>query len=267
MASIALGAIYLDLGDFGAAQQQLAEALSLSHQWSINSGIHNATALLALVHVRQQRGATAEALLRITFGEPSLPEQPCELALLTLKQRLYWYVRAELLLQHGDASAADGIVTTLIAATEHDRHSDLEIVPKLLFLQGLAQAALQQHAAASATLHRAHHAATEQSARPLLWRIEVALGNLSGSQGERTAAEAHYATARSLIETLAATLLDGVQRQSFLHFALSHLPAPQPITPLRMAKAAFDGLTERETRGRRASPKASLTVKSPGSLC
>jgi tetratricopeptide (TPR) repeat protein len=112
MAGIVLGALYLDLGDFVAARQRLSEALALAQEWQIHFATHLATTYIALTHLRQQEYALAERLLNDAFGSPALPAQTESL---TLQQRLYWFVRAELLLHSGDPGAALAICVRLMA--------------------------------------------------------------------------------------------------------------------------------------------------------
>jgi DNA-binding NarL/FixJ family response regulator len=99
--------------------------------------------------------------------------------------------------------------------------------------------------AAEVYLH-AHQAAILQETRPLLWRIHQRLGRLYKQRGERRAATTHFNAARDVIDALAATISELQVREQFLSYALSHLPTPPTLTPLRGQKQSVDGLTARE---------------------
>lgn len=245
VARIALGTLYLELGDFPTAQQQLESAVALSRQWNIGIGIHNATSFLALTQVQQGAVSVAQSLLTNTFGNPPLAQIDDPDAL-TLKQRLYWLVCAELALQQADLATAMHIVRGVLAAAQRTATESALVVARLWLLRGRLELASDQPELAIATLQQAHHLAEQQGARPLLWRIDALLGQLYTRRHAHLQAEQHFAAARQMIETLAATLDGPTARGRFLSYALAQLPAPLPVTPLRAAKAAFDGLTERE---------------------
>ena len=78
------------------------------------------------------------------------------------------------------------------------------------------------------------------------WRICIALGNLYQAQGRYTEAEQAFATARTLIKELAATIADEPLRDNFLQRATAMLPYSRPLSPKQAAKQAFGGLTARE---------------------
>ena len=78
------------------------------------------------------------------------------------------------------------------------------------------------------------------------WRICLALGNLYQTQRRDTEAEQAFATARTLIQELAATITDEPSRDNFLHQATAMLPHCRPLSPKQAAKQAFGGLTARE---------------------
>ena len=72
------------------------------------------------------------------------------------------------------------------------------------------------------------------------------LGNLYQYQERNTEAEQVFATARTLIEELAATIADEPLKDNFLHKATAMLPHTRPLSPKHAAKQAFGGLTTRE---------------------
>jgi Flp pilus assembly protein TadD len=105
--------------------------------------------------------------------------------------------------------------------------SNESVIPRLWKLRGEALAALQRGAEA------AQEVAHAQGLRPLLWRICVALGKLYQTQERREEAEQMFATARLLIEELAANVPDERLREQFLSQATAMLPrSPLPGKPL-----------------------------------
>jgi DNA-binding NarL/FixJ family response regulator len=106
--------------------------------------------------------------------------------------------------------------------------------------------AQKRYEAATASLTRALNAAEAQSARPLQWRVQAALGGCWRAQRRFEAADAAFSAARGLIETLAKEISDGELRENFRQAALARLPSQSPAAPRRAAKREFGGLTVRE---------------------
>ena len=233
-----LGATYLDLLALDKAQHTLEQGLALTRPVNILFGDRLYSALLGLTHIAQGNLAKAELALDVVIGSApdEMPLQP------TLAQRLCWLARATLCLAAGNPPTALAIVDKLIAAAKHTTSSeshDVFVEPRLLKLRGDALLALGQTDAAEEMWREALRVAEHQGARPLAWRIHVALGKLSR-------AETHFATAREIIATLASPLADETVREAFLHDALAQIPVAPALTPLRAAKLEHDGLTERE---------------------
>ncbi|MFQ5813620.1 MAG: hypothetical protein ACE5I2_10610, partial [Anaerolineae bacterium] len=65
-------------------------------------------------------------------------------------------------------------------------------------------------------LQAAQETARVLGARPMLWRLHVALGNLYRAKARSEAAEREFQAARTIIEELAANIPDEVLRTSFL---------------------------------------------------
>jgi DNA-binding CsgD family transcriptional regulator len=86
----------------------------------------------------------------------------------------------------------------------------------------------------------------EQGIRMGLWRTRLALGKLYQARADSHRAQAAFAAARTLIEELAATILDDGLRENFRRRAMALIPPAQPLTPRQAAKAEFGGLTKRE---------------------
>lgn len=117
---------------------------------------------------------------------------------------------------------------------------------RVLKLLGEALTALQRPVEAETALTEARVLATSLGARPMQWRICIALGKLYQSQGRNTEAEQAFATARTLIEELAATITDEPLRDNFLQRATAMFPHSRPPSPKQAAKQAYGGLTARE---------------------
>jgi hypothetical protein len=91
-------------------------------------------------------------------------------------------------------------------------------------LQGKAQTALGQLAAARALLRAAEAAARQGDERFLLWQIHAALAALYVKMDDLAAAAEERSLAVDLIAELAATLGDKQRRQTYLTRAGSRLP-------------------------------------------
>jgi DNA-binding NarL/FixJ family response regulator len=95
-------------------------------------------------------------------------------------------------------------------------------------------------------LRAAQAGAQAQGLRPLLWRIAVALGKLYQTQAREVEAEQMFSAAQALIEELAAKVPDERLREHFLSEATAMLPLSRSLSPSRIAKQAYSGLTARE---------------------
>ena len=237
-----LGATYLDVMALDEAQRTLEGGLALTRPVNILFGIRLYSALLGLTHIAQGELSKAMSVLDVVIGARpgEMPSQP------TLAQRLCWLARAELALAMGNPDEALMIVERLIALAQWTTQDGLSVEPRLLKLRGDALAALGRAEDAETALHEALRVATHQGARPLLWRIRVALGRLCQTQSKRAEAEGHFATSREAITSLAGAIPDEAVRQAFLRDAVADMPAAPNLTPLRAAKLEHDGLTERE---------------------
>jgi DNA-binding CsgD family transcriptional regulator len=85
-----------------------------------------------------------------------------------------------------------------------------------------------------------------QATPRLVWRLQVALGQLYQAQGRTTEAEQAFVAARTVIDKIAATIPDAALRDNFLRQTQALLPHSRAVTPLQAAKAAHAGLTRRE---------------------
>jgi DNA-binding NarL/FixJ family response regulator len=72
------------------------------------------------------------------------------------------------------------------------------------------------------------------------------LGQVLRAQGRHPGASDHFAAARQVIETIAATLPDLELRDNFVRQATALIPQPRSRSSLQVAKQAHGGLTRRE---------------------
>jgi non-specific serine/threonine protein kinase len=231
-----VGVLYLELLALPEALQQLEQALALSHEVGSWNWIRIVSTFLARTYLLQHDLTKAEAILTVAL-EP-------DAAMQTIGQRLVWAARADLALARGDPDLALDITERLISSTAN--LSEERVIPHLWKLRGEALAALHREAEAEATLQAAQAAAHAQGLRPLLWRISLALGKFYHTQARETEAEQAFATARTIIEELAAKLPDERLREQFLRQAMAMLPQVRPLSADRVAKQAYGRLTTRE---------------------
>jgi DNA-binding CsgD family transcriptional regulator len=236
-AHFALGVIALDLLALQGAREHLELALQAAHEPG-RFFTRIAAGFLASTCVAQRDFARASEVLADALD----PDTPME----TRGQRLAWCARAELALAQGDPAPALQIVDQLITSAGHVERYGEGCVPWLWHLRGAALAALGRQDEAETALLAATVGADRSGLRPTLWRIQVSLGKLYHSQGRRKQAEAAFATARAIVEDLASTTTDSTLRETLLRGVAEQLPRPAAPTPRRAAKAAFDGLTQRE---------------------
>ena len=237
-----LGAAYLDVLALGQAQSVLEDGRTLTQPVNILFGDRLYAALLALTHIELGALAEAQSVLDAAI-DATLNAMP---ARCTLAQRLCWLARAELYVASSRALDGLAIVQQLIDQVERTTQDGVNVAPRLLKLQGDAFAALQLNTDAEVAYREAAKAAAHLGAQPQLWRIQLALGRLCLAQSRRFDAEAHFASARDTITALARAIPDPAIRESFLASAMTRVPTGATLTPLRAAKEAHAGLTERE---------------------
>jgi DNA-binding CsgD family transcriptional regulator len=161
-----------------------------------------------------------------------------------MPNRLLWRAQAELALAQAAPDQALRIVDDLIA---NAGGADIcPVIPGLWHLRGAALAALGHLEESDAILQTAYTAAHAQGARPICWRVRLALGKLLLTRGDRDPAGAALDDARVIVAELAADLPDPQVREAFLHNALAQFPRRAVPSPRAAAKRSYDGLTERE---------------------
>lgn len=237
-AHCALGVLYLDLLEFQQAQEHLVQALSLAKEINSLCWTRRTSGFLASTHILQRDLSSAGIILdaALTFDSP---HQSCG-------QRLAWCARAELALGQGDPALALQIIDDVMAVDAQAVSGSPGM--RLSKLRGEALIALGEgHAKeAQAALGVARDVAMAQGARPMLWRIHLALGTLYQTQGNKEAAQDEFVAARCIIEALAAEVPDQQLRKNFLEKALGLLPRPRLLSSRQAAKQSYGGLTSRE---------------------
>jgi len=230
-----LGGVYNGMFAYQQASEHFAQALALAKASHSLFWTRMATSYLASVSLQLGDVARAEELLCAAPG----PETPVQ----TMAQRTLCCASAELALAQGDPNQALQIMDRMtIAAEVTQGQSSLRV----LKLRGEALAALPRPAEAETALKAARQIASEQGARPMHWRICLTLGRFYQTQGRKTEAEDEFTTTRTLIEALAASIIDEALHDHFLHRAFSMLPHIHPPSAKQAAKQTYGGLTARE---------------------
>ena len=232
-----LGGLHRDLLALPAAREYLEQALAQAQAIGTQHWIRQAAGLLVSTLVEQRDIHRAEAVLALAL-DANTPQA-------SQGQRLVWCARAELALAAAEPAVALQIIEQL--AQSSPNASAGRTILRLEWLRGEALAALGRPSAAEAALLAAVVAAETQGARPTLWRIQAALGRVLVAERRRGAAAEAFASARVVVDALAATLMsDDPLRQTFMTAAGARLPRPRAPSARRASKAAFGGLTERE---------------------
>jgi DNA-binding CsgD family transcriptional regulator len=165
---------------------------------------------------------------------------------LTLGERVLWLARAELELAAQRPDAALAIVDARLAS-EHAADPDGTLgVPRLSLLRADALVALGRHEQAELALEMARREATEQGARPLLWRVEAAIGHLHRLRKRRLEARRSFDAARAIADEMAEKIPDDELRARFREGLDALIPSAPAQSPGRIAKAESGGLTRRE---------------------
>jgi tetratricopeptide (TPR) repeat protein len=216
-----IGVLYLELLALPEAQQHLEQALAMAQEIGSRHWIRIVTGFLARVYLLHQNQTSAEAILTAALE--------LDAAMQTIGQRLVWAARADLALARNDSVLALDITERLIASAAN--LSDECVIPRLWKLRGEAMAALDRREKAEMELQAAQEAAQTQGLRPMEWHIRIALGDLYQAQGKSTEAEQMFATARLLIDELAAIITDTSLRDHFLQKARAMLPHSHQLSP------------------------------------
>jgi DNA-binding CsgD family transcriptional regulator len=230
-----LGMVYLDMLVHERAQTHLEQALASAREVGSGVWIGSTASYLALTYIGQGHSQHARKLLgEVLTSDASMVTQP---------QRLCWAARGEAALALGDADTALDIAERLIAAIDPPGDT---VIPRLWMLRGEALIGQDRDTEAEAVLLAARDEADVQVARTWLWRILIVLGRLYQSQGRRSDAMACYATAREIVQQIAAGLADEQLHQTFAKRVAGMMPRPATASPTRVERERYGGLTARE---------------------
>lgn len=233
---IVLGVIYLELLAPDEAYRHLRSGRAMATEVGASFMIGFATGFLASTCLLLDRPDEAARLLperlagQIVVGDYSLAKASVELAL-----------------TRQDPTHALQVLDRMELP---DRMSSLGAIAyyygSVLQLRGEILMRLDRLEEAEADLQSSLVLYQEQGIRMGLWRTQLALGKLYQARADSYRAEAAFAAARTLIEELAATVLEDGLRENFRRRAMALIPPAQPLTPRQAAKAEFGGLTKRE---------------------
>lgn len=238
LAHTALGATHLDLLDLSPARHHLEQALAIARKIGFVSRLRSVTGLLANVYTAAGEFKRADELVDEVLG----PDARFQ----TIGQRGCWCARCEVAVARGEPERALAIADRLLATAQHADPSGESGIPRLAMLRGKALSALKRTVDAEAAFLLARTGALAQGAKPLRWRVAVALGHLYHKGARRAEAEAAFAEAHTIIGELATAILDEKLRTSFLAQSTVLISGGRPLSPRQAAQQTFRGLTERE---------------------
>jgi class 3 adenylate cyclase/tetratricopeptide (TPR) repeat protein len=135
-------------------------------------------------------------------------------------------------LLHFSAATGSEILKGRLAALRGDHRQAIEIadnvvdwlrplgvrpyVPAALYLKGTSLLAAGEPQEAASVLAEARTEAEHLGFRPILWRIDAALGGIAASAGDTASAAEMRTRAKAIVEEIAGTLDDDELRESFL---------------------------------------------------
>ena len=248
-----LGSILMDLCDVSAARDQLESAHRIAGTLQSRLWMRWTAAPLAIA--RSTTGDVAGALSVLddaarvdeAAGRGTAPGSLGSTTL-TLGERQLWSARAEIALVGGRPDDALAMVEARIAVERGASGASELGVPRLSLIRARALAMLGRFEDAESAAHSARAEATAQHARPLLWRIEAAIGHIHRQQRHRLDARRAFDAAWAIADDLAARIpeSEGDLRNRFLDGVRATVPSSPAPTVERAAKKAFGGLTRRE---------------------
>jgi tetratricopeptide (TPR) repeat protein len=211
-----LGDLYVELFAAEEARLQLRQALALAEQLHSQHWIHYATGALAGACCLLNDLAQAQTWLDRLLS----PGTPMD----SIHKRACWARQAELALLQGQSSLALEVVERLSASTPG--MSPGKVIPYLWQLKAEALADMGQPEEAASLLQAAVQNAQMPGARFLLWRLHASLGHVYATMGEAAEVEAHFSTARLLVDELADTIRAQDLKDGFLLGAHGLLRSP-----------------------------------------
>jgi len=235
-AHYALGHIYLLMLQADLAIRDLERALELAREFGSAWQIGSTTTDLVYAYLLKGKLDRARALLDSAIRKESGHHTRSE-------RRMLW-AKGHLLLAEDKAGEALHIAEHLLDS-KHIADFD-QPIPGLLKLKGEALMAVGRWDEAEQALQAARQGAEQRELLPLLWQIHRLLGWLHKQQKNMEKSEKEFASARRVLEALAAQIQDEGLRAGFLHAALETLPQERKLTKRQSEAEKFGGLTSRE---------------------
>lgn len=230
------GQLYLLLLEPDRAVSHL-EAAVVGAQ-ALGSGIwtKQLTPYLSLAYLLRREFVRAEAILTTVIPRDQQPGNFFE--------RQAARIWGELALAQGDVARAFAIADHLITSAPGKEHG--QPIPHLLALKGEALLALKRLDEATAALEDARRGAEQRQAPSTLWRIHRLLGQAYHRLKQEDRAQQEFASAREIIDRLAATIDETALREHFLRAALASLPQTKPSSQAALTGSKYGGLSARE---------------------
>jgi DNA-binding CsgD family transcriptional regulator len=167
-----------------------------------------------------------------------------------MAERMVRCAAVELALLQGEAARALQMIDQLADSQPASAQGKRSM--RVLRLRGEALLALQRPAEAETDFKEALRLGEEGGARPVQWRVALALSKLYSSQGRAAEGEQARAIARALVDDLVLTISDESLRAHFRQAAIREFPSSAlsaPAAPSARdshAGPALGGLTPRE---------------------
>lgn len=209
-----LGAFWLDLLDLPAAQTELEAGLTVARTSGSRFWIVSHIGTLVQCHAESGNLSAADSLLQSVL-QPDRPRW-------SSGQRTCWYAWSQLELARGDYERALAIVDRMSEPRPDGRPAGA--IPHLTLSRGRALALLGCLAEAEQALTLARDMAALHGYRTLLWRVDLALGQLWHANGRPERAAASFRAAHATIDAIAGTLPDERAREQFRSRAAARLP-------------------------------------------
>lgn len=208
-----LGVLFTELLAPDEAREQFESALALARELRSPTWIQAILGALAGVYLLLEDQKSAQSCLESAISSQTSMD--------TVGKRYCWVRQAELALAQGDPVLALDITERLIASAPG--MSPGQVITFLWKLKGEALATTGRIEDALPLLHAAIENAKAAGERFLLWRVHACLGRLYHNIGDHQATDEEIASARAVIDELAATIPDEALKDSFRQGAYNTL--------------------------------------------
>ncbi len=209
-----LGRVWDELLDPRAAQVELELALDAARMSGSRLHLTRVASSLASVLIDTGNLARASDVLE-SVAQPDVEGT-------SSTQRQSRFVRAKLALARNELNEALDIIEYLIETRPSPSNEDR--LPYLMKIRGDVFTRMGDLPDAEASYLNAQEGAALFEFRSLLWRVEIALGELYRRQNRHQDAEQAFQNAHDLIEVHASSIPDTAIREHFESSALAHLP-------------------------------------------